>query len=148
MRNSTIDWDLSEDEILVKRLARAKNSIKVIKRMEERYFEENSRCCKRTLKLDFSGLLSYCEERSKHILHFLLINACRCGHGLKIRDIGDISFELYCIYGANCQLRFSIFWQMVFYILLFSSCFIANSFCSFAIFLTQSFLFESLIAKS
>ena len=33
--------DLSEEEILVKRLAWAKNSIKDIKRIEQRYFEEN-----------------------------------------------------------------------------------------------------------
>ena len=43
MRNSNIDWHLSEEEILVKRLAWAKNSIKDIKRIEERYFAENSR---------------------------------------------------------------------------------------------------------
>ncbi|MDI6045880.1 hypothetical protein [Flavobacterium yafengii] len=43
MRNSNIDWHLSENEILEKRLAWAKNSIKDIKRIEERYFEENPR---------------------------------------------------------------------------------------------------------
>jgi tRNA (guanosine-2'-O-)-methyltransferase len=35
-----IDWHLSETEILEKRLA-AKNSIKDIKRIEARYFEEH-----------------------------------------------------------------------------------------------------------
>jgi tRNA (guanosine-2'-O-)-methyltransferase len=43
LRKSDIDWHLSEEEILVKRLAWAKNSIKDIKRIEERYFEENPR---------------------------------------------------------------------------------------------------------
>jgi tRNA (guanosine-2'-O-)-methyltransferase len=41
LRNSTIDWHLSPDEILQKRLSWAKNSIKDIKRIEERYFLEN-----------------------------------------------------------------------------------------------------------
>lgn len=41
LRNSNIDWHLSEDEILEKRLAWAKNSIKDIKRIEARYFAEN-----------------------------------------------------------------------------------------------------------
>jgi len=41
LRNSNIDWHLSENEILEKRLAWAKNSIKDIKRIEERYYEEN-----------------------------------------------------------------------------------------------------------
>jgi tRNA (guanosine-2'-O-)-methyltransferase len=36
-----IDWHLSEEEMLEKRLAWAKNSIKDIKRIEARYFEEN-----------------------------------------------------------------------------------------------------------
>ena len=40
LRNSDVDWHLSEEEILVKRLAWAKNSIKDIKRIEERYFSE------------------------------------------------------------------------------------------------------------
>ena len=40
LRNSNIDWHLSEEEILVKRLAWAKSSIKDIKRIEERYFSE------------------------------------------------------------------------------------------------------------
>jgi tRNA (guanosine-2'-O-)-methyltransferase len=40
LRNSAINWQLSEDEILEKRLAWAKNSIKDIKRIEERYFLE------------------------------------------------------------------------------------------------------------
>jgi tRNA (guanosine-2'-O-)-methyltransferase len=39
-RNSNIDWHLSETEILEKRLA-LKNSIKDIKRIEARYFEEH-----------------------------------------------------------------------------------------------------------
>jgi tRNA (guanosine-2'-O-)-methyltransferase len=43
LRNSTIDWQLSENEILEKRLAWAKNSIKDIKRIEARYFLENSK---------------------------------------------------------------------------------------------------------
>ena len=43
LRNSDINWQLSEDEILEKRLAWAKNSIKDIKRIEQRYFEENPR---------------------------------------------------------------------------------------------------------
>jgi tRNA (guanosine-2'-O-)-methyltransferase len=38
LRNSAIDWHLSEEEILLKRLAWAKNSIKDIKRIEERYY--------------------------------------------------------------------------------------------------------------
>jgi tRNA (guanosine-2'-O-)-methyltransferase len=40
LRNSDIDWHLSEKEILRKRLAWAKNSIKDIKRIEERYFSK------------------------------------------------------------------------------------------------------------
>lgn len=40
LRHSDIDWHLSEEEILTKRLAWAKNSIKDIKRIEERYFSE------------------------------------------------------------------------------------------------------------
>ena len=38
LRNSAIDWHLSEEEILLKRLAWAQNSIKDIKRIEERYY--------------------------------------------------------------------------------------------------------------
>ncbi|HLA56290.1 MAG TPA: RNA methyltransferase [Flavobacterium sp.] len=38
LRKSDIDWHLSEAEILEKRLVWAKNSIKDIKRIEERYF--------------------------------------------------------------------------------------------------------------
>ena len=41
LRHSDVDWQLSDDEILEKRLAWAKNSIKDIKRIEARYFEEN-----------------------------------------------------------------------------------------------------------
>lgn len=41
LRQSNIDWKLSEEEMLVKRLAWAKSSIKDIKRIEARYFEEN-----------------------------------------------------------------------------------------------------------
>lgn len=41
LRHSDIDWHLSEAEILEKRLAWAKNSIKDIKRIEERYFSES-----------------------------------------------------------------------------------------------------------
>ena len=40
LRNSAIDWHLSEEEILVKRLAWARNSIKDIKRIEKRYYAE------------------------------------------------------------------------------------------------------------
>jgi tRNA (guanosine-2'-O-)-methyltransferase len=38
LRNSDIDWQLSEEEILEKRLDWAKKSIKDIKRIEERYY--------------------------------------------------------------------------------------------------------------
>jgi tRNA (guanosine-2'-O-)-methyltransferase len=38
LRNSDIDWQLTEEEILVKRLDWAKKSIKDIKRIEERYY--------------------------------------------------------------------------------------------------------------
>lgn len=41
LRNSDIAWQLSEDEILEKRLSWAKSSIKDIKRIEARYYEEN-----------------------------------------------------------------------------------------------------------
>ncbi len=41
LRNSDINWQLSEEEIMEKRLAWSKNSIKDIKRIEKRYFEEN-----------------------------------------------------------------------------------------------------------
>lgn len=41
LRQSDIDWKLSEEEMLAKRLAWAKSSIKDIKRIEARYFEEN-----------------------------------------------------------------------------------------------------------
>jgi tRNA (guanosine-2'-O-)-methyltransferase len=40
LRHSDIDWHLSEEEILIKRLAWAKNSIKDIKRIEARYYAE------------------------------------------------------------------------------------------------------------
>jgi len=43
LRRSDIDWKLSEEEILVKRLDWAKNSIKDIKRIEARYYQENPR---------------------------------------------------------------------------------------------------------
>lgn len=43
LRNSAIAWQLSEEEILEKRLSWAKSSIKDIKRIEARYFEENPR---------------------------------------------------------------------------------------------------------
>ncbi|KOP36227.1 TrmH family RNA methyltransferase [Flavobacterium sp. WLB] len=43
LRNSDIDWHLSDEEILEKRLLWAKNSIKDIKRIEARYYEENPR---------------------------------------------------------------------------------------------------------
>jgi len=41
LRQSNIDWHLSESEILEKRLSWAKCSIKDIKRIEQRYFLEN-----------------------------------------------------------------------------------------------------------
>ena len=41
LRNSDINWQLSDEEILKKRLVWAKNSIKDIKRIEARYLEEN-----------------------------------------------------------------------------------------------------------
>ncbi|RTY95273.1 RNA methyltransferase [Flavobacterium sp. GT3R68] len=40
LRHSDIDWHLSDEEILEKRLAWAKNSIKDIKRIEARYYSE------------------------------------------------------------------------------------------------------------
>ncbi len=40
LRNSNINWHLSEEEILIKRLAWAKNSIKDIKRIEARYYAD------------------------------------------------------------------------------------------------------------
>ena len=43
LRSLNIDGHLSENEILEKRLAWAKNSIKDIKRIEARYFEETPR---------------------------------------------------------------------------------------------------------
>jgi tRNA (guanosine-2'-O-)-methyltransferase len=43
LRHSEVDWHLSENEILEKRLAWAKSSIKDIKRIEARYFEENKK---------------------------------------------------------------------------------------------------------
>ncbi|MND94525.1 hypothetical protein D3C80_867450 [compost metagenome] len=43
LRRSDIDWKLTEEEILVKRLLWAKNSIKDIKRIEERYYQDNPR---------------------------------------------------------------------------------------------------------
>ncbi len=42
LRNSDLDWRLSEHEMLEKRLLWAKNSIKDIKRIEQRYLQENS----------------------------------------------------------------------------------------------------------
>ncbi|MGL2966029.1 TrmH family RNA methyltransferase [Flavobacterium sp. XGLA_31] len=40
LRQSNVAWQLSEDELLEKRLLWAKNSIKDIKRIEERYYAE------------------------------------------------------------------------------------------------------------
>jgi len=40
LRQTTVDWKLTEDELLGKRLAWAKNTIKDIKRIEERYYSE------------------------------------------------------------------------------------------------------------
>jgi len=42
LRQSDIDWKLTEDEIFSRRLAWAKNSIRDIKRIEERYMENNN----------------------------------------------------------------------------------------------------------
>ena len=42
LRKTEIDWQLSENEILEKRLDWAKNSIKDIKRIEARYYEEHA----------------------------------------------------------------------------------------------------------
>ncbi len=41
LRNSDINWQLSEEEILKKRLQWARSSIKDIKRIEARYYKEN-----------------------------------------------------------------------------------------------------------
>ena len=41
LRNSDINWQLSEEEILKKRLQWARSSIKYIKRIEARYYKEN-----------------------------------------------------------------------------------------------------------
>ena len=41
LRKSDVNWQLSEEEILIKRLQWAKNTIKDIKRIEARYYEEN-----------------------------------------------------------------------------------------------------------
>lgn len=41
LRQSEIDWKLTPDEILQKRLTWTRNSIKDIKRIEERYFQSN-----------------------------------------------------------------------------------------------------------
>lgn len=41
LRRSDINWKLTDEEILVKRLQWAKNSIKDIKRIEERYYQDN-----------------------------------------------------------------------------------------------------------
>jgi len=40
LRQSDIKWQLTEEDILIKRLAWAKNSIKDIKRIEERYYSQ------------------------------------------------------------------------------------------------------------
>ena len=42
LRQSSINWQLSEEELLELRLKWAKNTIKDIKRIEERYFQTNS----------------------------------------------------------------------------------------------------------
>jgi tRNA (guanosine-2'-O-)-methyltransferase len=42
LRKSTVKWQLSEEEILQKRMQWAKNSIKDIKRIEARYFEDQA----------------------------------------------------------------------------------------------------------
>lgn len=41
LRNSNLDWRLTEEELLQKRIDWSKNSIKDIKRIEARYFSEN-----------------------------------------------------------------------------------------------------------
>ncbi|WP_343695199.1 RNA methyltransferase [Flavobacterium sp.] len=43
LRNSDIKWQLSDEEILQKRLDWAKNSIRDIKRIEARYYQDNPR---------------------------------------------------------------------------------------------------------
>jgi len=43
LRNSDVDWHLSEEEMLEKRIQWARSSIKDIKRIEARYFAENSK---------------------------------------------------------------------------------------------------------
>ena len=43
LRNSNLDWHLSEEEMLEKRIQWARSSIKDIKRIEARYFAENSK---------------------------------------------------------------------------------------------------------
>lgn len=43
LRNSDIKWKLSDEEILQKRLDWAKNSIRDIKRIEARYYQDNPR---------------------------------------------------------------------------------------------------------
>lgn len=42
LRKSSIQWQLSDDEIIEKRLQWAKNTIKDIKRIEARYYSENN----------------------------------------------------------------------------------------------------------
>jgi len=42
LRKSNIQWQLSEDEIIEKRLQWAKNTIKDIKRIEARYYSETN----------------------------------------------------------------------------------------------------------
>ena len=42
LRKSSIQWQLSEDEIIEKRLQWAKNTIKDVKRIEARYYSENN----------------------------------------------------------------------------------------------------------
>ena len=42
LRNSDINWQLSEEDILEKRLQWARSTIKDIKRIEARYYQENS----------------------------------------------------------------------------------------------------------
>jgi tRNA (guanosine-2'-O-)-methyltransferase len=43
LHKSDLNWQLSEDEILEKRMLWAKNTIKDIKRIEARYFLENTK---------------------------------------------------------------------------------------------------------
>jgi len=49
LRKSNVNWQLSEEEIVHKRLQWARNSIKDIKRIEARYYQENEALTPRSL---------------------------------------------------------------------------------------------------